>query len=290
MVNTLPYAFQVRYNGRDLLGSQWITWANDGLRELEKESLLPELTLQAGVEVDNDIWITPPADYRRPLELSHPLQPSIHFPVRETNGFIELTSKYTFDDDATPEAISAFSAQATDSVTINLDAKSDAELKNYLLVIDGGTLAGPPQRTYVLKDNDASTGGTTKVYFQKPLGSAWTAAQATSGYIISADYYLLLRYAGTYTPITALTDEIPVDDKFESALKAWLMWKAYERTQAVSKETQYWETQWEKKELVKLRGDRLKLGRSRKIRGRRLYGFEQNKRNRYATSHTSESS
>jgi len=285
MVSTFPYPLRVRYRDPSQLGTQWISWLNDGLFQLEREDLLPELTFEAGVEVSNDIWITPPAGYRRGIELSHAEQPEIKPSITEIQGKIKIVNGMTFTKESDPEAVSAFSAQATDSVEINVTGHSEGDLKNFLLVVTGGTLANSG---FILGGNDDSGVGTTKVDFLHELTSAWTAPMATAGYLVNPRNYLILKYAGFYTPITTWTEEIPVGPIFETSLKSWLLWKAHERVRNVSPDTQYHQGQWSR-ELQAIRNERLRLNRTRNTRGRRLAGFEQSYSNRYARSHTHES-
>ena len=285
MVSTLPHPLQVRYRGSDGSGTQWVSWLNDGLEELERERLLPEITFERGVEVSNDVWITPPPTYRSGIELFNPQQPSIKYPFRESEGKIRLTAEFTFDKEADPDTVSAFTNQATDSIELNVTGHGEDDLKDFLLVITAGTLAGT---TKVIGSNDDSALGVTKIYFLHELGTAWTAAQATAGYLVDKSNYLILRHIGFFEPITVITDEIPVSRAHEGVMKSYLMWKAWERVRNVTDQTQYWAKEYNE-DMAKLRAERFSIGRSRRIRGRRLYGLEQPIEYRYATIHTSES-
>lgn len=284
MVATFPYPLQIRYRGANNDGAQWVSWLNDGLFELEREDLLPELTFETGVEVVNDIWITPPSSYRRGLELSHPSQPTIKPSFREVQGKLKIVNGMTFSQESDPETFSAVTNQAVDSVDLDVTGQSEDDLLDYLLVVTAGTLAG---NTYILGGNDASGVSTTTVEFLHELASAWTAPQVTAGKLVNPRYYLVLRYTGYYTPITAITDEVPVGPKFETSLKAWLLWKAHERVRNVSPDTQYHSKQW-RDQVQAIRNERLRINRSRNTRGRRLYGFEQRLSNRYSHTHESE--
>ncbi len=284
MVSTLPHPLQVRYRGTDGLGAQWISWINDGLIKFEQERLLPEIIKETGVEVKNDVWITPPSGYRYGIEIFNPLQPSIIYPFRESENKLRLTAALTFDKQSDTEAVSAFSAQAAATVELNIIGHGEDDMKNFLLVITAGTLAS---RTYILSANADSGVSTTQVTYLHELSTAWIAAQATAGYLVDSNQYLILRYIETFTPMTVLSEEIPIANKFEPALKPWLMWKAWERVRSVTNDAKHWEEQYEK-EMAKLRAERFSIGRSRRIRGRRLHGLEQPLQNRYATTHTAE--
>lgn len=284
MVSTLPYPLQIRYRGSDSLGTQWLSWLNDGLVELEKEDLLPELTFESGVEVINDVWIKPPSSYRRGIELFKQTQPSIKPSIADVQDKVKIVNGMTFAQESDPATISAFSAQAADSVEIDITGYGEDQLKDYLLVITAGTLAG---NTYILVGNDASGVATTKVELLHELSSAWTAPMATAGRLIHYDYYLVLKHVGFFTPMTAMTEEIPVSNKFETSLKSWLLWKANERVRNVSPDTSYHQGQWTN-QLKSIRGERLKLNRSRNVRGRRLYGLEQPRNKRFSYTHESE--
>lgn len=285
MVDTFPHPLKMRYLGADGAGTQWVSWLNDGLFELEREDLLPEITYETGVEVENDVWVTPPSGYRRGIEMYVAEQPSIKVAFSEIQGKLKIVNDMTFDQEPDPETFSAVSAQAVGSVTLDVDDRTEDDLENYLIVVTAGLLAG---NTFILSGNDASAGGTTKVYFLHDLSAAWDPADVSAGNLIDPSYYMVLKYTGYYTPITAITDEIPVGPRFETSLKSWLLWKAHERVRHVSNETQYHERQWQR-QLESIRGERLRLNRTRTIRGRRLHGMEQRLRNRYVCWHENDS-
>lgn len=287
IVDQLPYRLQRRYSGDN--GIVFVNWANDAIEELEREGHLPEFNKEAGVTVDNDFWITPPSDFRRGISLENPKEPQIVYAFNETMGDagdlkLKLTNRMTFDEETTPQSVTAFSAQATDSITIDVDDIDEDGYKNWLLKITSGTIA---PKTYRLSGNDESAGGTTKVYFMNELSSALTAAQATAGQVINEDYYLVLRYIGKFTRMTAITDEIPLLTRYEAGIKSYLNWKAYEWVRVLTNETQYWKNKWEM-EMEKFAREKNRAGRNKVIRGRRLAGFEQDVKNRYTYYHTSD--
>jgi hypothetical protein len=286
LVSQLPTRLQRRYLGDN--GETFITWANDALTELEQEGHLPEINREAGVTVENDIWITPPSDYRRGLEIYNPEEPEIKYPFIETVGDtsdlkLKLDERMTFGEEETPQAISAFSAQATDSISINVSGLSEDAYKDWLLKITAGTIA---PRSYRIASNDASAGGVTKLYFLHSLSTALTAAQATAGQMVNKDYYLVLRYISLFTPISAITDNVPVADRFVKAVKAFIFWKAFEWTRVLTNEAQYWQEQW-KFELNTIGKEKKRVGRNKESRGRRMPGLEQNIQNRYTYTHDS---
>lgn len=287
LISQLPYRLQRRYSGDN--GETFITWANDAMTELEQDGHLSETQREAGVTVENDFWITPPSDYRRGLELYNPEEPTVIYPFLETVGDasdlkLKLQERMTFDAEASPQAVTAFSAQATDSISVNVTGIDEDGYKNYLLKVTAGTIA---PRSYRIASNDASAGGVTKLYFLHSLTSALTALQATAGQIISKDYYLVLRYIALFTPMTAITENVPVSDKFVKAIKAFIFWKAYEWVRVLTSETQYWEDQW-KKELNAIGKEKKRVGKNKVMRGRRLPGLQQDNENRYSYTHTSE--
>jgi hypothetical protein len=287
IVNQLPYRLQRRYSGDN--GETFVNWANDALDELAQKAYLPEFKREAGVIVENDEWITPPSDYREGKSLQNPQQPQIFYAFKETFGdggqlVLKLQNRMTFDDEDSPQAITAFSAQATDSITIDVDSLDEDDYKNYLLNITTGTIA---PKTYRLSGNDASACGTTKIYFMNELATALTAAQATAGQIIQEDYYLILSYIANLTRFSAITDEIPLATQYEMAFKAYLNWKAYEWVRVLTAETSYWKGKWND-ELRKFGAEKNKLGKKKRVRGRRLVGMEQDVESRYAYDHVSE--
>jgi len=286
LVSQLPYRIQRRYSGSD--GSTFVNWANDGLEELEQDGHLPDFNREAGVIVENDQWITPPSDFRRGLELYNPQEPDVNYSFNETMGDTEdlklrLTQRLTFDKEETPQAITVFSAQAIDSITINVNNIDANGYENWLLKITAGTIA---PKTYRIAKNDASAGGTTKLYFLNTLRTALTPAQATTGQVIDKRYYLVLKYIGKFTRITSISEEIPLISQYESSLKAYLNWKAYEWIRVLTNETQYWQDKW-MGEKRKFSREKNRVGRNRSIRGRRLAGFEQNAKNKYSFTHDS---
>ena len=288
LVSQLPYRIQRRYSGSN--GETFVNWCNDAFEEMEREGHLPEFNREAGVIVENDQWITPPSDFRRGMALENPQQSEVKYSFNETMGDagdlkLKLTQRLTFDEEASPQAVTVFSNQAAGYVDINVTDIEEDGYKNWLLNITAGTIA---PKTYRIASNDESAGGVTRIYFLNELSAALTAAQATTGQVIDKRYYLILRYIGTFARITAITDEIPYSSRYEASLKAFLNWKAYEWIRVLTKETDYWRDKWSG-EMIKFAREKNRVGRNKNIRGKRLAGFEQNRNNRYSytTSHES---
>jgi hypothetical protein len=172
--------------------------------------------------VEDDVWISKPTGLRVINKICHPDYPDMEFLYKEVENKIKLLN-VTVDENDTPDTASAFQNYAVGSMDINIaDAAAD-DYKDYLLVIDGGTSSG---ETIIIKENDASAGGYCKVYFRHDLSAALDATKITSCYLVSTTYYVLMEWSGSYTDITAVGNEIPIDDKYEKRItKAFLNWK-----------------------------------------------------------------
>jgi hypothetical protein len=261
-VSRLPLIWQRRYQ------DQWISWANDLLECLGSRGLLAETRKEIGVVVSDDYWIDKPSDFRNINKVFDPENRDKAYRASEVNGKIRLADYYVTAEES-PTAATTFSAYATTYITGNFTGLDANEAENYLLVITAGTYAG---RTYVIKGNDATGSGSTKLFFLHTLDTALDGTKVTAAYITSPDYYLMLDYQGSYTELAALSEEIPMPDAFERRVtEAWLRWKAEENASSVSQETMYWQNQTEKI-LMEMQGER--FGRvSTPARGRTLVGF-----------------
>lgn len=212
-----PVAFQKRFAQEQ----RWVDWTNDLLEELSGEGILPEIEFERGVEVKREYWITKPPNLRRIKRIYNPQNSTIEYRWEDVEGKIRL--ELAFDDQETVPAITEFTNYDYLSVDVNLDGYDKDEFAGHLLVIDTGTYAA---RTYVLFGNDASSTGTTRIYFVHDLTSNFDALKTITGRILSDEHFLMMRYSGEYDPVTLGTDEVPIEAKYERRVtEAWFRWK-----------------------------------------------------------------
>lgn len=222
----------------------WISKGNDILEKLSGEKLMREVSYRRGVVASNDVWITPPSNYRHTTRLCSAVDYNIEFPFIETDNKIMLTnSKIT--EEIEPDTVDTFSNFALDSIVVNIDGLEEDAYIDHLLVITSGTLAN---ETIILSGNDESSGGTTKLYFQHRATSLLDAVKITGASIIQPDCYLVLFYMGSYQKFTAVSDEVPIHDDFEQRImNAGLMFKCCERHLGTNdRKTAEWERKFEK--------------------------------------------
>ncbi len=204
----------------------WIGACNIILERLSGEGLMRELTYRRGVTVDDDTWITPPTTFRRAEKLYNPRDFDVDHPFVETDGKLMLTNSIV-EEDADPYTATVFSVYALDSITVNIDDMAEDDFADYLLVITAGTLI---DETIMISGNDASALGVTKLYFQHNSSSLLNGTKITAASLIHPDYYLALLFKGSYTDLTAVGDEVPINDKFEKQImKTGLTMCAFER-------------------------------------------------------------
>ncbi len=264
-VSLLPPILNQKYSN-----DFWVGAANDLLEVLSSEGILRELKYLRGVIVKNNKWITPPSNYRQAIKLTDPLDEQTEYPFQETDDKLMLI-RGTLQEDDDPYEISAFTAQATDSITVDLTGFDEDDLKNYLLVITAGTAIN---NTYVISGNDASGDTTTKIYFDLALSSALTGAQATAGELVRPQYYMSLLYRGSFSELSAVSEEVPIKNNYERRIvRTWLMFYGYERLHGPNADmTKLWEGKFERV-LQKLRDEFLRLGTKNTALPRRWPGL-----------------
>lgn len=232
----------------------WVAKGNEILEKLSGEKLMRDVSYRRGVIAADNIWITPPSNYRHVTRLHDPKNYNVEYAYIETNNKILLTNN-VITEEVDPDSVDSFSDFALDSVTVNIDGLEEDAYKYHLLVITSGTLAG---ETVIISGNDESSGGTTKLSFEHNTSSLLDAAKITGADIIMPEYYAILIFSGSYQEFTAITDEVPIDNKFEKRImNAGLMLKGCERHLGVNdKKTAEWERKFDK-EVQELRNELL---------------------------------
>jgi hypothetical protein len=81
-----------------------------------------------------------------------------------------------------------------------------------------------------------------------------------------------MEYCASYDSITALGDELPLNEELSFAIDLWLTWKGWERTSNLSYEASYFKAQWDG-EINKLAEENLKTRGKNSVQGRVLAGF-----------------
>ena len=206
---------------RDFTGGRgWVHLANQLLRRIEREGLFPEATKEIGVEVSADYWITPPSDFRKVVEISYPpindnSERDKTYSFDYVNGKIKLD--VPFDKDEDPDTFT-LSEGGTTTVKINDAAATEDEYKDRILVLTNGAFSGD---SILIASNTASTGGRCALTFALARS---TIASSTAGY--TTDQYLLLKYQSSFTALTAHTDEVPLETRYEDLMANGLCYLA----------------------------------------------------------------
>ena len=159
--------------------------------------------VEIGVEVENDSWITIPSDCRKILSVYNP------FTKREykhtvVNGKIKLND-ITVTKEENPSSFTLSSFVAGSVIINDADAVVD-QWKDYLLIASS--------KSAIVSSNTVAAGGLSTLSFLHNV--TVSAPIPTTGYL--TQQYLMLSYQKTFTGLTASSDEIPVDDKFEEVL------------------------------------------------------------------------
>lgn len=235
----LPPIYSEKYSPAFFIGK-----GNEILERLSSEKLMRDMSFRRGVVVSNDVWITPPSNYRHVSRLHDPNNYNNEFAYIETDGKIMLTNN-KITEEVDPDTIDIFSNFALDSIVVNIDGLDEDAYVNHLLVITSGTLAN---ETIILSGNDESSEGTTKLYFQHRATSLLDAAKITGASIIQPEYYITLIYFGSYLEFSSISDEVPIENAFEKRImSAGLMFKCSERLLGTNdRKTAEWERKFEK--------------------------------------------
>jgi hypothetical protein len=195
--------------GRDYAGGRgWISLCNIILRRLENEGLI-QLTQkkEVGVEVSNDRYVAIPSDYRSDLEIFSPVKFD-GIPFEIVNGLIRLDGAFSKKEDPDTFVLSLGTALG---VSINDTDAVEDEWNGWLLVLTNGTYSGD---TAVIGQHPAASVGVTALNFLFPRSTS--VVTSTAGYL--TDAYLRMRYMAAFTGLTAYTDDIPVDERYENVL------------------------------------------------------------------------
>ena len=199
--------------GEKYSSARFLNWANQILTKMSSKHVLPELEFSKGVRVLNEIWITKPANLRKVVKISSPVNSLREYGFSEENNKIKLEDA-EIEEEASVD-ITAFTNYNVAYVDINVDDVEEDAYEDYLLVITAGTLAG---ETYMINRNDASAAGVTRIYFEIPLTTAFNGTSVTAGILLNESSYLVLKYWGSFPALTALSDEVPINDSDEAAI------------------------------------------------------------------------
>jgi hypothetical protein len=251
--------------------SVWIAWINELLEELAGAGfLMPTLDKETGHVVVDDVWITKPSGLRVINKICHPEYPDMEFLYKEVEDKIKLLNAVV-DSNDDPDTASNFQNYLVGSMEIDIDDAAEDDFEEYLLVIDGGTSSGD---TIIIRNNDAAAAGYTKVYFRHDLSAALDGTKITSCYLVSTDYYVLMEWSGSYTDVSAVGDEVPIDDKYEKRItKAYFDWKVRQRASRFSKDSLEAEKQYNVV-LNKIKNE-LRSSVGTQIRPRQSPGYDQ---------------
>jgi hypothetical protein len=253
----------------------FVSWLNDLLEELQERGFLPSLTKETGVLVQNKRWLTKPANYLELIKVYDPEDETNELRVEDVENKFKLLDVELEDEDSADQITSAsFGTYGADGVSC-VDLVSSAYIKdyfeNYLFLITAGTLA---DTSLVVHENDAAVNpGGTHIHFLHALSAALSGTKVTAARLVPPQYYVMMKYRALITAITAIGDEVPIENDCENRLvPAWLRWKCERAIMATSKETLYWQNEVDEI-LFSIQSAR--LGRMiTPVHGRRLAGYE----------------
>jgi hypothetical protein len=216
-----------------------VNWLNELLEELSGEGLMKENFYERGVLVHDKNWILKPAGLRSIKRIIHPTDQQHEYDFEEIEGEIKLTKETVEDSDTTLDADS-FSDSSVNGIKIYRSAVYDAiadQYKDYLFSIQVSTLDVYKNINLIIGGNTASSTTNMTLTWKHALTTALAAASVGHTHIVSPDYYLIMQYYGTYTAMTAYTDECPIDDRYERRIvDAWIRFKAEQAATGYSQE------------------------------------------------------
>jgi hypothetical protein len=216
-----------------------VNWLNELLEELSGEGLMKEQSYERGVIVHDDSWINKPAGLRSIKRIISPDDQRHEYDFEEIEGRIKLTSE-TVEDSSTTADADSYSLSTVDGITLHsapaLAATADL-YKDYLWSIQVSLADVYKDMNFVIGGNSASVAGATAITYLHPLTTQLTAASIGHSHIVAPDYYLLMQYFGSFTAMTAYTDECPIDDRYERRITdAWIRFKAEQAATGYSQE------------------------------------------------------
>jgi ribosomal protein L39E len=253
----------------------FVIWLNDLLEELQERGFLPSLTKETGVLVQKERWLTKPANYLELIKVYDPEDETNELRVEDVENKFKLMDVELEDEDSADQITSAsFGTYGADGVTC-VDLVSSAYIEdyfeNYLFLITSGTLV---DTSLVVHENDAAVNpGGTHIHFLHALSAALSGTKVTAARLVPPQYYVMMKYRALITAISAMSDEVPIENDCENRLvPAWLRWKCERAIQADSTATRYWENQ---KDEILFSIQSSRLGRMiTPVHGRRLAGYE----------------
>jgi len=277
----LPTWMQHRY-----ADSTYISWTNEALRALAREGFLPEVKKECGVVVEDDKWIDLPGDFRTEIELYHPLQPEIKYPIEQINGKLKLIDK-TFDKEEDPDDTSSITTYGSGYIEFDDLAPDDDDYNGYLFVVTAGTLAGNGYRIADTAE-DGGSGNPRITFLEADTVATWDAGSVSAGDIVQSGYYLMLKYVSPYATVAATNTEIPVGDEFEDCIESFYRWKAEAKLNELSQAAMASKGQW-MEDVDDLKAERRRLRQKNVIVKRAFTGMKQKLGSRYRMTHTNAS-
>lgn len=194
--------------------SHAVNWVNELLQDISAiPGALKELKKEIGVPVSNNIWITMPADCRTLVAALDPPGYDGSYRWEIVNGLIRLTEGVEIPDNDTPDTVDEFDNSTVDYIDVNIADAVENDYENYLLYITAGTSSGVG---IMLSGNDASDTGTCRLYFYQPLQTALGTLAITEAQLLQN--YIRLQYNSGFPEVSSVSDEIPINDRFERAL------------------------------------------------------------------------
>lgn len=267
----MPDYLQIRFSPAD--ANNWVTWCNQMLEEISAKGLMPLITFETGAIVKNHMWINKPAGLRTLKRIFSPDNFDQIYRAEEVNNKYKLYENY-FEDVTPFEPLSSFFTTTTITIGTAEEYEENA-FANYLVCVKNGNWLN---KSFVIASSGATyknEGGenATSLTLMHEVPTAPTSCDVGGLEMYAPSEYLMIKWTGSYIPLTAMTDEVPIDDKYELRLvPAYLSWCAHKKLKLVSNETAA-----AKKELddvfSSILGERTRQ-LSGQVKGRRLPGYE----------------
>ena len=269
-INKLPAWCRNRYS----TSGKFVDWLNEMLEELQERSFLPITIKETGAVVNDGFWIDKPSNLLFLEKVYHPNDERYTFRVSDVNDKFKLMD-VEFNEEETADQITSASFDGYGTDEINCVDLTDTDyiedyFKDWLFLVTAGTLAGVG---LVVSGNDQAAGTGTRLDFLHAQSAVLSGTKVTAARLVNPEYYVMLKYKSVITAISAVGDEIPVDDDCEKRLvPAYLRWCCERDAMAIGKEAQYLE-KTVLEILENIQASRLSRPMT-PAKGRRLVGYE----------------
>ncbi len=227
------YVSRSQQSLRDFAGPLgWCSLANMFLRRMESDgvpNLIPEKTVPLPIVQRH--YLVPPPDFRRIVRCFIPEYYSGDvIPLFASNTgnriLLNLDAPWGSNGDGKcPVTVTVVPSPSTEQFGVGaicLPWPNPAldQYYGWMVQFPTGILAG---RSVVISGSSTVSGGNVTLTVEPPLPSNIDTAGMT---IYLYQYYALLQYVPTFTPLSSPDDEIPISDRYELLLASFLRWQS----------------------------------------------------------------